>query len=329
MRAGTLASPVQMTDDEQQAVKLLGGSIGGVRDALNCLDGSILIRPYQNGEYVWRYKHPTIRDAFATLVAEDSELLDIYLIGTPMEKLFQEISCGDVGIQGVKVIIPHGRFDAVISRIMTMDFTKEGSRRNLHWFFAYRCNKEFLAKYIERYPQFTPTLRVSSYLYAVSDVEVIARLHEFGLLPEEKRLQVVAEIRELAVNIPDSGFLQKRFRHILSEGELTSILEYVRTVLLPNLDDHISGWLSNYDHDDDPDEYFSYLKDALEDYRKELVDFDDAQAQIDNALSHIDEVIEDLKTEKPEEPDYDDDYERGSSGSEDSVSRSVFDDVDS
>ena len=59
---------------------------------------------------MWRFKHPTIRDAFATLVAEDTELMDIYLAGAPIEKLFGEVSCGDVGIEGVKVIVPRRPF---------------------------------------------------------------------------------------------------------------------------------------------------------------------------------------------------------------------------
>lgn len=328
MRAGTLASPVQITDDEQRAVNLLGGSVGGVRNALNSLKESLLVRPYQNGGYVWRYKHPTIRDAFAMLVAEDTELLDIYLTGTPLEKLFEEVSCGDVSIQGVKVIIPHDRFEAVISRITTMDVTTEVSKRKLHWFLAHRCNKEFLSQYIACCPQFISTLRVSSYLWAVSDVLVIARLHEFGLLPERTRIAGVAKIRELAVDTPDSGFLMKRFRHILSDDEVASILEYVRTTLLSNLDDCIGDWRSTYNDDDDPDEYFDDLKRTLKDYRDELIDFDDAQAQIENALNHIDQVIEDLRSEQPEEPDYADYYGRGSSDSERDGSRSIFDDVD-
>jgi hypothetical protein len=317
-----------MTDDEQQAVTLLGGSVGGVRNALNSLNESMLIRTYQNGGYVWRYKHPTIRDAFATLVAEDTELLDIYLTGTPIERLFEEVSCGDVGIQGAKIIIPHDRFEAVMSRIARMDLAMQDSERALHWFLAHRCNREFLSRYITRYPQFISSLRVFSYLWAVSDVEVIARLHEFGLLPERKRIEVVAEIRELAVDTPDSGFLQERFRHILTEDEVVSILEHVRTTLLPNLDDHIYDWRSNYNDDDDPEGYFDDLKSALKDYRDEFVDFEDAQHQIDTALDRIDQVIEDLRSEQPEEPDYDDYDGRGSSGSGHGATRSIFDDVD-
>jgi len=328
MRAGILPSPVEMTKDEQRAVTLLGGSVGGIRNALNSLDGSLLIRTFQNGGYVWRYKHPTIRDAFAILVAEDAELMDIYLTGAPIEKLFSEVSCGDVGIQGVKVIVPTNRFEAVMTRIAELDIKKHDNERKLHWFLAYRCNREFLSYYITRYPQFIPRLKVGSYLYAVSDVDVIVRLHKFGLLPEQKRIEVISGIQQLAVDTPDSGFLQKRIRDMLTQKEVSDILEHVRTTLLPSLDDHIYNWRLNYHSDDEPEEYFYELTSALKDYRNELADFKDALNQIDTALADIEQVIEELRSEQPEGPDFDDYYGRDSLSGGRDVSRSIFDDVD-
>src|SRR2546426_10178643 len=87
MRGGTLLSPMTMTNDEEKAVMLLGGSGAEVRRALSALEGSLLSQFRQGARYSWRFKHPTIRDAFASLVAEDRELMDIYLAGTPIEKL--------------------------------------------------------------------------------------------------------------------------------------------------------------------------------------------------------------------------------------------------
>jgi len=169
---------------------------------------------------------------------------------------------------------------------------------------------------------------VGSYLYAVSDVDVIVRLHEFGLLPEQKRREVVSLIRELAVDTPDSGFLKKRIRDILTQNELSDILDHVRTTLLPNIDDHIDNWRSNYDSDCGPQDYFDELTSALNDYRNEFADYEDALTQIDTALAEIDKVIEQLLFEQPGEPDYDDYYGRHSLSGGSDASRSIFDDVD-
>jgi hypothetical protein len=254
--------------------------------------------------------------------------MDIYLAGTPIEKLFGEISCGDVDIQGVKVIIPSDRYESLLGRIESFDSTKWENKNKLFRFLAYRCDGEFLSRYIARHPAFISSLSMGSYLYAVSDVDVIVRLHEFGLLPEQKRLEVVNEIKELAVNTPDAGFLREEIRKLLTKAEQDEILEHVRKILLPDLNEHIRSWRWNHNSEDDPEEYFSELIGALKDYREEFKDYADAVTQLDNALAKIDEVIEELRSEMPEEPDSDDYYGRNSVESGQETSRSVFEDVD-
>src|SRR5438552_5954637 len=106
MRGGALQSPIQLSGDESRALGLLGSDIADVREALNELEGSLILRAIEAGSYVWRFKHPTIRDALGSLIAEDTELVDIYLAGTPLKTLLSEVSCGDVGIKGVKITVP-------------------------------------------------------------------------------------------------------------------------------------------------------------------------------------------------------------------------------
>ena len=281
---------------------------------------------FRMGVTYGNFEHPTIRDAFNTLVAEDIELMDLYIAGAPIEKLCGEVSCGDVGIQGVKVIIPVNRYDMVMKRLETLDCTKWYNEWTLHRFFAHRCDREFLAQYIGRYPQFISSLRVGSYIYAVSDIEVIVRLHECGLLPEQKRIDVVSTIRDLAVETPDAGFLRRSIRNVFTENELSDILDRVRIELLPNLDDTIDHWRGNCDNND-PAEYFDELTNALDDYHSEFADDQDADIQITTALRKIKQVIAEMRSEQPQQPDSDDYYGKSSSGGKPDDSRSVFDDV--
>ncbi len=247
---------MRITSEEEKAVTLLGGSQAELRNALGALEGSLLRQVRQGAGLFWRFKHPTIRDAFASLVAEDPELMDIYLTGTPIEKLFSEVSCGDVGLEGVKVIVPSDRYESFMARIENFYKIRRENEDSVNRFLSYRCEREFLLQYSVRNPTFIPSLRVGSYLYAVSDVNVIVRFHEFGLLPESKRNSVVATIRDLAVDIPDSGFLRHRIRQLFTEQEFDEILVHIRQEFLPNLVDHIDNWRSNYNGDDDPEDYF-------------------------------------------------------------------------
>lgn len=328
MRGGMLPSPVQMSEDEDQAIARLGGSTSNVLNALKSLDGGLLLNSLHGGDYAWRFKHPTVRDAFAAVVAEDRDLMDIYLTGAPLDKLFKEVSCGNVGVEGTKVIIPLDRYDGVITRLESFDTKKWYNKLDLYRFLSYRCDREFLLRYIARNPEFISNLSVNAYLYAVSDVDVIVRLHEFSLLPEPERLRAVATIRDLAIDIPDSGFLREKIRKLMTHGEFLDLLEHVQTMLLPYLDKHVDQWRDNYDGDDDPEIYFDDLKDALQDYGNEFEENDYAVEQVARALANIDSIIEELRSGFPEKSDESGFFSRRvQEETLDSV-RSVFDDVD-
>lgn len=328
MRGGVLPSPVTLTPEEDQAIVLLGGSVGEVRNSLVALEGSLLIQVQQGGNFSWRFKHPTIRDAFAALVSENRELMDIYLAGSPIERLFGEVTCGDVGLQGVKVIVPTDRYDTLYLRIEAFLSRRRENRDPVNLFLANRCDREFLAGVISRNPGFIPALRVRSYLYAVSDVDVIVRLRHVGLLPEEERVRHVAVIRDLAVDTPDSGFLREDVRGLLTPAEIDATLENVRSRLLPNLQSCTDSWRDDYDGEDDPESHFSELKSALNDYREALSADTEAVACIDVGIAAIDEVIEELRSEMPPEPDSDDYHGGRTHRGESEESRSIFDDVD-
>lgn len=328
MRGGALPSPVTLTLEESKAIILLGGAEEAVRNSLVALDGSLLIQVRQGGEFSWRFKHPTIRDAFAALIAENRELLDIYIAGTPILQLFGEITCGDVGLEGAKVIVPRDRYEILLLRIQTFATERRENRKHVDRFLARRCDLEFIDRFISRNPGFVQALQVGSYLYAVSDVDVIIRLHEVGLLSESERLRHVMAIRELAVETPDSGILRPDIRALFTPEEFKEALDHIRSTLLPELDDCVDTWRQNYSKGDDPENYFSELESALKEYREEFAEDASMVDFIDRGLKAIDQNIEELRLDMPDElntEDYhaDSEHRGGSSGS-----RSIFDDVD-
>ena len=246
----------------------------------------------------------------------------------PLRSYSPEISCGDLGIEGVKVQVSPDRFEALITRMESFETGKITDKWSLHSFLAHRCDFNFLSLYISRHPEFISALQVGSYLSVVSEMSVLIRLKEFGLLPEGKRQAVVHQIRELAVATPDAGFLRARIRQFLTTGELAEILEHVRTELLPRVDETIAVWRSNFGEKDDPEQYFEDLVYALNRYRDEMEEDPEAVNQIDSALSTIKDVIEELQAGMQQEPDSDDFRGGVSSGIENDGSRSIFDDVD-
>ncbi|MGD9541261.1 MAG: hypothetical protein AB7V61_10070, partial [Methylocystis sp.] len=167
-----------------------------------------------------------------------------------------------------------------------------------------------------------------SYFYAVSDIDIINKLHRVGLLPEAERLRHLEVVRELAMRTPDAGFLKASVVEFVSQVEIKEILFQVREELLPKLDREISVWQDNYSGSEDPEDYFSHFKTALTDYAEAFDDDPLALAWIENGISKIDEVVETLQSEAQAagEPD---DYYRGKNNVPHPLeARSIFDDVD-
>lgn len=193
-------------------------------------------------------------------------------------------------------------------------------------FLAYRCDAQFLQQYLAAEPGYLKSLDLWSYLDAVSEIGVVCRLHSFSLLPEEDRKRHISTIRDLAVDTPDSGFLDKEVRALFSPDEFEECLTHVRSNLLLKLDDCISNWRFNCGSEDDPEEYFSTLEATLKDFRKEFAADESVQAAIDTGLEEIQTTIDDLRSDRPPP-------RRGSNpiGSLQDTwegSRSIFDDVD-
>ncbi|MEX0684396.1 MAG: hypothetical protein WD098_00210 [Balneolales bacterium] len=329
IRGGILPSPLNITDEEEKAISRIGGNVGDVIKGLESLNGSFLINSIRNGKYCWHFKHPTIRDAFATVVASSQDLMDIYLTGAPLDKLLSEISCGDVGLQGVSVIVPENEYRIVIDKIKTFDIRKWFNKLSLCQFLSYRCDKKFLILFLNEFPDFISELSVNSYIHFNSDVGVLVRLHEVDLLPEDDRVRAVASIKDLAIDIPDSGFLRDSVKNIISDDELSDILHHVQHTLLPYLDKTIDSWRKDYTGEDEPDTFFEELKSTLDDYKNEFKEIEPSCKQIEKAITRIGQIIEDLKSEYSPKDD-DGFWKRNDDAitSKDINNRSIFDDVD-
>ncbi len=328
MAGGFLESPIVLTNEGAQTLCLLGGTEAGVRQALTALDGSLVKLVQAGGTRCWTFKHPTVGDAFASLIAENPELLDIYLAGTPTQKLLQEITCGDMGIEGARVIIPANRYEALIERLNTID-----SRSKLYNFLAWRCDRLFLEQFLRRHQYIQQDIcSPGSYLHAYAKVFLLARLHELDLLHEDYRIQFVEKVQHLAVETPDADFLSiPKIRAVFKESEIDEILKAVRYKLLPNISAEIENWEFNYEpsNSEDPEGYFETLKESLLTFKKELKDDVEGKLLIEDALKEIENTIESLiETYFEPEPDYDDYGYSSSSSKSSSGDRSIFDDVD-
>lgn len=331
MHGGMLESPIALSVQDMEAITRIGGTENGVGKAMISMRDSLVKLEHGSDGKAWVFKHPTIGDAFAGLVAKNDELLDIYLQGTKTDKLVHEVVCGKIALEGAKVIIPSSRYNMIISRLDGIPRNSEG-KRMVDLFLTHRCARDFLKVYLQSHQDLFDRISCpGSYLYAVSESKLLLRLDKEKLLPAEHRSRFVSRIKELAVETPDAGFLTiKGMRTFLTNEEVSEILSAVREELVPQLDDVIDNWRDNYQSNDDPDTYFDELVDALKAYKSELEQYETIAGQLEAALEQIDTIIDELRVarEGPEDEWRDYSFPSTAANTDNKSVRSIFDDLD-
>jgi len=326
MRAGVLPSPIDLSESEKNALRLLGGTIDEVISALKSLKNSLTTLTYEDGQNVWRYKHPTIRDAFAQYVAEDIELLEIYLAGALLNKLFQEVACADIKIDGLKVIVPESHFQLIINRIESFNSMSWSNKRSFSSFLTKRCDYRFLSAYLESNPDFLDSLKISHSIILDPELEILTKYFDAGLLSDEKRKETVQSLYELAINNFDTQFGKDAIKTLLTEDELSSIKRDVKNKIILNMESVINDLSSNYDEESDPEDHFSDLSYSLGDYEYIYAEDVEICTQLSKAKDKVENEVKGLS--KLRKYDNDEEYDDEThSVSEHKTDRSIFDDV--
>lgn len=324
---GTRPSPLEFSGLDRRALEMLDTNEGKLIKAMDSLKGSFLKFVNIEADPFWSFKHRTIGDAYAGLIAEDPNLLEIYLAGAKTERIMDEIICGNITFAGAKVKIPTKFFEEIINRLDDVTI----NRRKLLSFLSNKCGAVFLEKYIKAHPVFLDSIsEPGTYLSSWPETGMISRLREFGLLPEENRERFVEGVRDLAVTMPDTDFLSHDYiRAIFRDEEIAKILKDLREKLIPNLKEKIQDWKSDYDTAEDPESYFAPLVDSLQVLLENFVGEEPIEKALDAGITEIEKVAGELQEDYAEanaEPYEDDEW--GYEGRESDTERDIFDDVD-
>ncbi len=337
MRNNSLESPVELEASEREAIERLGSNSAACYKPFDELNGSLVQYVQEGATAFWRFKHPTVGDAYAKLLLQSPESLRIYVHGCSIGKLTTQVTCGDVGFEKA-VSLPKALFPLVIKRLDEFSATTPkrwdvfyNVSRRIDDFLSSRCSKEFLRQYVEKHPDILD--RISSpgrFLNAVSEVDLAFRLHEFGILPEACRKEFVKTVVDYALNGEDFGALvDRRIQSIFTSNELSKFKQRVRAALLPNLDNVRCDWELWHNHSEDPDQHMEPLREGLSALKEEFAYDEAIIRKINEQLKCIEEWIAENSESKPEidRPD------RTLGKTEAPVTltatdRSIFDDVD-
>lgn len=336
MRNDRLASPIELQAAEVDALKRLGSDLGGCISGLETLEGSLVVLTGASGEAVWRFKHPTIGDAYAAHLVQSPELLGIYLQGSNPERLLEQVSCGDVGIEKA-VVVPTALFPIMLRKLDQLGDSKAHkdswmsgfeARRRRVGFLSNRCSKAFLTIYLENHPNLLAAVSSPGLMLSVvPEVRLAARLCALGLLPEANRLEFVRTVSEYATEGRDTDALDNAaIRSVFTDAEHAALVAQVKVQLLPKLRnvriDYQSDWNSDQSREDHMWSFVSSLDNLRRCYEREPAALAIIEAESSQAMDWINEDDRTPAAPPPRK------LGKLKSLPEANQARSIFDDID-
>lgn len=334
---GELPIPLRFENPQTtNIITSMQSNLGDVKAALSALDDSLIRISKTQDEHYWKFRHPTIRDAFATDVSGNPELIDIYLSGVTKERLIEEISCGDMGIEGIKLVVPHSMFNSVLN-IIDPSGNRAPISRPILTFLASRCSTEFLGLYFNSDEAKTYLLGlISSARRYDNSLIILSRLNVNGLLGDDIRRKVLDKLSDLAAINHSDCFIDADFVGVLlSKEENEARLSVQKVEFYSNMNEIIQDIEDSWATDDDVDEAFYDVTRLLERFRDENNELycenfydEDEWQKSEHFIREIEIRKDKLKLRQSEAVDYDELEAEEAQSTNLQLGRSIFDDVD-
>jgi hypothetical protein len=327
---GKLSIPVVTDEHVAGTLELLGVTLGEVKAAFGSLVGSLLKRQKEGGTEYWVFRHPTIRDAYATIVGENPELIDVYLAGVGTDQLLKEVICGDVQLEGAKIIVPQSRHANIHARLDSFpDAYKKPWSNPVSAFLSSRCSADFIASYFQS-RDISRCIPGSSWelgRYNPS-LQVLAKLNSAGLLSEDVRSSAAKSIAKISDCENSCIFIKSQaVQNILSQEEINSTAQRIAQRVLLGGTDLLEEIKDNWDNESDPEDVFTGIDSTLEFIEVEESFDEESRAKATRLRQTIEDMVRDLE-ERPVDSIYEELEAEKAEESDASSSRSIFDDVD-
>jgi hypothetical protein len=298
LAADELAAPVIFTSALSDAVSRLGATEAEVLRTFASVDGTFLQQAEDTrGDPVWRFRHPTIREGFAAVVAEDTNAVNVFLDGLAPDELVEQIDCGGRTTRGTLVRVPASLYTRVIPRVPVPTAREPAWLNPTAWFLQRRCSPEFLRAWAAYHAAGLPQLlNFGHYIGAFWQPPLLGSLHQACALPESVRRDAVDRLTELALNF-DSGWLDAPVCELFSPAERAALLDKIRDEIVPDIEDYIRESADGYDSDVEPREKYRHAQETIEMYKQAFHDAPAILASLDEAVQYLEEQVDSEESE--------------------------------
>jgi len=289
-------SPIPTSPALDMVNRLLGVQHADVAKAMQYLNDSLTrLISHDDGDR-WVFRHPTVTDAFAELVADSPELVELYVHGAKLDRLIREVVCGPMKIEQARLRVPVSLYPSLIARLQALPLDE-----GVNSFLGARCEKAFLNLIVEARPDILVWAAETKGDLSSGSKLLLAALASYGLLPEPIRAAVVKGIQDKSLTWLDANPLRDKIvQQIFTPEEFKAFVQKFRAEWLediPNLFDQLQGRFSS----DDEILLYKDFKENIE-YAQEFYADKNLEDDLSGLYAQLDEHIGHLESEKPEPP---------------------------
>ncbi|QUD89555.1 nSTAND3 domain-containing NTPase [Phenylobacterium montanum] len=189
-------SPIAETPAMQMVTRLTGVTHAEIARAMQHLNDSITRLISEDDGDRWIFRHPTVADAFATLVGPSPELIELYVHGAKLDRLLEDAACRQKAAESGRIRIPPALYPALIERLKQHPLDDA-----LMWFLGSQCEKAFLERILDVRPDILKWAEGAAASELVLGGRVLfAAMASWSLFPETTRKAMVAKIQEHSIS---------------------------------------------------------------------------------------------------------------------------------
>lgn len=294
-------SPITASDALDTVCRLSGVMLADIARAMEALQGSLTLLVEAPEGRRWNFKHPTIADAYAELVAESPEMIELYVRGAKLEKLLAEVVCGQTQFRGASVHVPHDLYEPLLERIGEKDLLRDD---DVLRFAAYRGDAEFLRRYQQRAGGLHQLAEnITSDMRWCTELTLLAACRSHGLLDETTRATAVDRVSKLAVAWGDvRPFRDDEVRELFTQAEFDALEARFRIEIVDRFGKDPEAW-ENRLVSGDRAAHLRDLQEAIETFSNSYPDDHELTAQSEAATRAIEERIEAIESEEKDDSD--------------------------
>ena len=244
---GGVPSPIGSSPSLEMVTRLLGVQPADVARAMEHLNDSLTRRVSTEDEERWTFRHPTVTDAFAGIVARSPELIELYVHGAKVDRLVREVVCAPQAAQQGRVRVPKSLFPVLLARLRDRELDE-----GLKTFLGARAGDTFLRLMVADRPEILEwAATTTSADPSLGSLLLLAALNSYGVLPEEVRVTMVDRISDDSLTwVHTKVFVDDLYRQIFTKDELDDLAARFRADYLHDpatLFDQLNGSISSDD----------------------------------------------------------------------------------